>query len=308
MINRILIRIKVVQTMYSYLVSSDQMTLDEAKKSLQKSLEKGYELYHYLLLLPVELTELHQRRIDEGKHKYLPTEEDLNPNMKLVKNLFVKSLAENSAFRSYLKKRPITWREQTAFMRLELDRILKSDLYAKYVETEANDYKEDCRFWLNVMKDITLRDEELSDVLEDESVYWNDDLAIVGSFALKTIKLFEQHDQSPILPMYKDEEDSRFGQELFGMAVDDLDRCNSLIDKYAQAGNWDKDRIALMDRLIMCVAITETMRYPLIPASVTMNEYIEIAKYYSTPKSGIYINGILNAVINLLRQSGEIKK
>ncbi len=308
MINRILIRIKVVQLLYSYLISANSMSIKDAKNDLEKSLDKGYELYYYLLLLMVELTELQANRIEAAKNKYLPTEEDLNPNTKLIDNLFINKLISDEDFKEYLQNNPITWREDDIFMKLELDRILKSDIYADYIATEGNEYVEDCLFWYSVMKNIILTDEELIDTLESKSVYWNDDLSTVGSFVLKTIKKFELNEETPILPKYRNYEDSVFGKELFSHIIEDMNYANSLINKFVQTEHWDADRIAKMDRLIMSVAISEILHYPSIPTKVTLNEYIEIAKYYSTPKSGQYINGILNSVVNYLKKSGKINK
>ena len=308
MINRILIRIKVVQMLYSYLLSMNSVSQKEAKNELLKSLDKGYELYYYLLLLMVQLTDLHAERLDQAKNKYLPTDDDLNPNTKLIDNLFIKELVNDVDFQEYLKNNPITWNDDDIFMKLELDRILKSDIYADYIATEGNNYIEDCLFWHSVMRNIILDDDELSDILEAKSVYWNDDLSTVGSFVLKTIKKFEIKEPSPIMPKYRNYDDSVFGVELFGYALDDRSYSNSLINKYVQTDHWDTDRIATMDRLIMSVAISEILHYPSIPTKVTLNEYIEIAKYYSTPKSGQYINGILNSVVNYLKNSGKINK
>lgn len=308
MINRILIRIKVVQIMYSYILSRGSVSIQEAKKNLQDSLDKGYDLYYYLFLLMVQLTDLQEDRIEQAKNKYLPTEEDLNPNMKLVNNLFIKTLTENEDYQKYLSDNPMTWIDDDIFLKLELERILKSDLYAEYISTEGNNFEEDCKFWNNVMRELILKDEELGDVLESKSVYWNDDLSTIGSFVLKSIKLFEQHDEKPILPMFKNEDDSQFGNELFSKAISDMDRCNELIDTFIQSEHWDKDRVAVMDRLIMVVALAEVLHFPSIPTKVTLNEYIEIAKYYSTPRSGQFINGILNSAINNLRETKQINK
>ena len=147
MINRILIRIKVVQMLYSYMVSGNSLSVRDAKKELSKSLELGYELYHYLLLLIVELTELHADRLEQAKNKFLPTEEELNPNTKLIDNLFVKALMEDADFRSYIDENPITWRDDDIFMKLMLDRVLRSEEYAQYIDSEGNDFEEDCVFW-----------------------------------------------------------------------------------------------------------------------------------------------------------------
>lgn len=308
MINRILIRIKVVQMIYSYMLSSNNMSKHEAKENLQKSFDKAHELYYYLLLLMVQLTELQEERIEQGKNKYLPTEEDLHPNLKLVNNLFIKALKENRTYQDYLNENPLSWVEDDIFMKLELDRILKSDLYAEYIAVEGNNYEEDCKFWHSVMKDIILKDEDLLETLEAKSVYWNDDMATVGSFVLKTLKLFEQKDESPIMPMFKNLDDSLFGGQLLSYTIDDMDRCNEIIDRFVPSEHWDKDRVAIMDRLIMCVAISEALHFPSIPARVTLNEYIEIAKFYSTPKSGQFVNGILHSALNYLRDSKMINK
>ena len=308
MINRILIRIKVVQMLYSYMVSGNSLSVRDAKKELSKSLELGYELYHYLLLLIVELTELHADRLEQAKNKFLPTEEELNPNTKLIDNLFVKALMADADFRSYIDENPITWRDDDIFMKLMLDRVLRSEEYAQYIDSEGNDFEEDCVFWHSVMKNVILPDEELSDILESKSVYWNDDLYTVGSFVLKTIKKFEGKEQYAIMAKFRNEDDESFGPALFGYAIDEREYCNSLINRYVNTANWDVDRIALMDRLIMTVALSEIIHYPSIPTRVTLNEYIEIAKYYSTPKSGQYINGILNSAVNYLKSSGRINK
>lgn len=294
--------------MYSYILSRGSVSIQEAKKNLQDSLDKGYDLYYYLFLLMVQLTDLQEDRIEQAKNKYLPTEEDLNPNMKLVNNLFIKTLTENEDYQKYLSDNPMTWIDDDIFLKLELERILKSDLYAEYISNEGNNYEEDCKFWNNVMRELILKDEELGDVLESKSVYWNDDLTTIGSFVLKSIKLFEQHDEKPILPMFKNEDDSQFGNELFSKAISDMDRCNELIDTFIQSEHWDKDRVAVMDRLIMVVALAEVLHFPSIPTKVTLNEYIEIAKYYSTPRSGQFINGILNSAINNLRETKQINK
>lgn len=294
--------------MYSYILSRGSVSIQEAKKNLQDSLDKGYDLYYYLFLLMVQLTDLQEDRIEQAKNKYLPTEEDLNPNMKLVNNLFIKTLTENEDYQKYLSDNPMTWIDDDIFLKLELERILKSDLYAEYISTEGNNFEEDCKFWNNVMRELILKDEELGDVLESKSVYWNDDLTTIGSFVLKSIKLFEQHDEKPILPMFKNEDDSQFGNELFSKAISDMDRCNELIDTFIQSEHWDKDRVAVMDRLIMVVALAEVLHFPSIPTKVTLNEYIEIAKYYSTPRSGQFINGILNSAINNLRETKQINK
>lgn len=169
---------------------------------------------------------------------------------------------------------------------------------------------DDCEFWRNVFKNIILPSDELAEALETKSVYWNDDLDIMGTFVLKTIKRIGGSAEEPVelLPKYKDEEDSRFGAELFMDAVNNLEEYRSYIDRFINASQWDPERLAFMDGVIMITAIAELLNYPLIPVPVTLNEYIEIANSYSTPRSGQFINGILYSVINYLRSEGKLTK
>ncbi len=308
MVNRILIRIKVVQMLYSYLLTQKERSFADAKKELKKSLEMAYQLYNYIFVLLVDLTDVQYQRLDLAKNKYLPSEEDLNPNMKFVDNLFIKELRDSEQFKQYLKDNPISWRDDDIFLKLLLDKIVKSDIYVLYMQEAGNNYVADCEFWREVVKKIILNDEDFLDQLESKSVYWNDDVESIGTFVVKTIKRFESNSTDAFLPMYKDDEDSRFGEELFSYSVQNKDYCDGLINEFVKNGNWDADRIAFMDRVIMIVATTEIMKYPAIPIRVSLNEYIEIAKYYSTPKSGQFVNGILNSIINFLKENKKIVK
>lgn len=308
MINRILIRIKVVQMLYSYFLTQEEKTFADAKKELKKSLEMAYQLYNYIFVLMVELTDMQDRRIDAAKNKYLPSEEDLNPNMKFVNNLFIARMRNSEAYVEYQKENKLTWLDDDIFVKLMLDKVLKSDIYAKYMAKPENDFIEDCEFWRDLLKRVILVDDDFVDQLETKSVYWNDDLETIGTFVIKTIKRFEADGDKAFLPMYKDAEDSRFGEQLFTQAVEGRERCDELINRFIETENWDTERVALMDRVVMDVAITEILNYPAIPTRVTLNEYIEIAKYYSTPRSGQFVNGILNSIINYLKENRIIVK
>ncbi len=308
MINRILIRIKVVQMLYSYFLTKEEKSFVDAKKELKKSLEMAYQLYNYIFVLMVELTDLQDRRLDAAKNKYLPTEEDLNPNTKFVDNLFIKRLRNSQVFADYQKENKLTWLDDDIFMKLMLDKVLKSDVYVNYMNNGSNDFVEDCELWRELLKKVILVDDDFTDQLEAKSVYWNDDLETIGTFVIKTIKRFENEGEKAFMPMYKDEEDSRFGEQLFTQAVQNRERSDELINKFVQTENWDTERIAFMDRVVMNVAVAEVLNYPAIPTRVTLNEYIEIAKYYSTPRSGQFINGILNSIINYLKDERVIVK
>ena len=309
MINRVLIRAKVVQMLYAYMVSKDSMTLTTAKKELTKSLDKSYELYNALLKLMIELTDVQDLRLDEAKHKFLPTEEDLNPNMRFVENEFVKRLRADQTLADFVDDKKINWRDDELFVRLLLDKILRSEEYQEYMEMPKTSIVRDGEVWYQLMKKVVLPDENLLEHLQSMSVYYtDDDLQIMGQFVMKTIRRFEDEEAQPILPQYKNDDDSKFGEQLFSKAVAEMEENNSYIDQFVKTEKWDVERIALMDRVVMCTALTEIRNYPSIPVNVSLNEYIELAKDYSTPRSGQFVNGILNAVVNKLRADKVIIK
>lgn len=309
MINRVLIRTKVVQNLYSYVLTRPERTLASALKDLDKCLEKTYELYHYLMRLPVELTHIQEVRLDEARNKYLPTEEDLNPNMKFVNNRLVKALADNEQLKQYANEHTVTWNDDPIFQRLMLDKILKSDLYNEYMADEEDSMTSDCLLWQQLMKQIILTDENMADAIEQRSLFWSeDDLDLTVQFVCKTFRRIAEGDQDAIMPMFKDEEDSEFGKELFQVSVTQMEENNALIDELVETSRWDKDRIVLMDRIIMCAALAEAKSFEKIPTAVTLNEYIELAKNFSTVASGKFVNGILNNAIKQLKRHGVIVK
>lgn len=308
MINRILIRIKVVQMVYSYLLDQKGKRMMEAQKELATSLDKAYELYHYLLMLPVEFVRLQEERLDNARNKYLPTDEDLNPNTKFVDNLFVKKISNCEMFKEFVKDNSISWADSEISLRLMLDKIVNSDIYQEYMDKPGTSLAEDCELWRNLLKKVVFIDENLTDALEAKSVYWNDDLDTVGTFVLKTIKRFEEEGYKELLPKYKDDEDRLFAEKLFVNAVNNKDEYMKLIDMFVSKDSWETERLAFMDIVVLLVAIAELEKVPSVPTKVTMNEFIEIAKCYSTNKSGQFVNGILNSIINYLKKEGRLFK
>jgi len=212
MINRTLIRIKVIQLLYSFFLTKDDTTLKGALAQLSISFEKSYELYNYLLLLMIELTELQDRRLDDAKNKYLPSEEDLNPNIRFVENKFIEKLKNDDTLQDYISENKLTWKNDDIYLKLLLDKVVNSDVYKNYMSAESTDYEKDCEIWKQLMKQIILPDENLADLLEKKSVYWNDDLDTMGTFTLKTIRRFAENEKEPILPMFKDDEDRELAE------------------------------------------------------------------------------------------------
>ena len=307
MINRILIRIKVIQIVYSYYLNAKR-DLPSVEKELFFSLRKAYELYNLLLLLPIEITELQRRKLDAGKHKLLPGKTDLAPNTKFIENKFVLRLSENKQLEKIVASENISWTNDIDFVKRLSETILNSELYDEYMNASDSSFEADHEFWRKIFKSFICNNEDLEQVLEDSSVYWNDDLEIVSTFALKTIKRFNENSEAEenLLPMFKDDEDVRFAEELLRRTIMYQSEYRDLIQK--QAKNWEFERIALMDLIVMQTALAELTSFPTIPVRVTLNEYIEIAKHYSTEKSGTFINGILDGIVASLKKENKLLK
>ena len=299
---------EMVQSTFSNFSSSQALTAD-ALKALRRSLDKARELYFRLLALPVEITRLQERNLDAARHKYIVTDQDLNPNLRFVENQFVEKLAAAPDFTQYIEDNKIAWlSENPELLKDLLNAITESALYRDYMDAPSTDYAADCELWRSLMRAVVLPSDALAEVLEETSVYWNDDVDIIGTFVLKTIRRFKEGEEKPVLPQYKDEEDARFGNELFTDVVKNKEDYRALINEVVRTESWDTERLAFMDVVIALTAIAEVINFPKIPLNVSVNEYIEIAKSYSTSKSGTFIHGILGAAIASLQARGIIHK
>lgn len=307
MINRVLIRLKIVQIIYAYYQNGGK-NLDTAEKELFFSLSKAYDLYNYLLFLMVEVTKLANKKLNAGKSKLIPTKEELFPNTKFVDNRFIAQLEMNKQLTEFTTNQKKTWENEADFIKTLCEQILESDIYKEYMASTTSSYEEDREVWRKIYKKLIFENAELDQVLEDQSLYWNDDKEIVDTFVLKTIKRFEEKNGSKqeLLPEFKDEEDQDFARRLFRRAILNSDYYRHLISENTK--NWDLDRIAFMDVIIMQVSLAEILSFPNIPVSVSLNEYVEIAKLYSTPKSGGFINGTLDGIVNQLKKENKLTK
>lgn len=307
MINRVLIRLKIVQIVYAYYQNGGK-NLDTAEKELFFSLSKAYDLYNYLLLLMVEVTKQANKRLNAAKNKLVPTKEELFPNTKFVENRFIAQLEVNKQLLEFSNNQKKTWENEVDFVKTLCDKILESDIYKEYMASETSSYEEDRELWRKLYKNIIFNNIELDQVLEDQSLYWNDDKEIVDTFVLKTIKRFDEKNgaKQELLPEFKDEEDQDFARRLFRRTILNADYYRHLISENTK--NWDLDRVAFMDVVIMQIALAEILSFPNIPVSVSLNEYVEIAKLYSTPKSGGFINGTLDGIVNSLKKENKLTK
>lgn len=306
---------ELMQTTFTDYFSSrgDSVSIQNA---LRQSLDAARELYFRLLWLTVELTELRERQLDDARHKYLPSAEDLNPSLRFVENQLVAAIRENPEVAEFTEKQKISWRQESPYMlQTLLKTIMETDIYRDYMAAPVSDFATDCEFWRNIYRQVIFTNETFLAELEDKSVFWNDDLDIIGTFVLKTLKRFDeaqlhgtQGTGSPILPKFKDEEDARFGRELMGYVLAEKESYRELIDEFIDKRVWDTERIALMDMVILYTAMAELLHFEKIPAQVTVNEYIEMARAYSAPKSAQFVHGILGVIINRLNEEGRIRK
>ena len=297
----------VIETLNS--LSNSQSSYSNARNALEASLDKSYDLYFCIFKLMVELTKFQSKQIEAAKNKFLPTADDLNPNTRFIDNRLIKALIENPSFEEQINKSSINWDEEPILLQNLLNTILASDVYEKYMSAKDNSFVEDCNLWKNILKNIIFNNDEFIELLENKSAYWNDDLHIIGTFVIKTIKQFANSQNPSLSPIsqYKDFEDAEFGFTLFNETINNFDTYRNYINQFI-TNPWDSERLAFMDIVIMTTAIAEMLTFPLIPIPVTLNEYIEIANSYSTSKSGQFINGILYSVIKHLKEEGKLNK
>lgn len=307
MINRELIRLKVVQVIYAY-YQNEGKSVEAAEKELFYSLSKAYDLYNYLLLLMVELTRFADRRIDNRRHKLRPTYEDLNPNTRFIDNAFMAQLAANKQLEEFGKNQKRSWDDESEFVKRLFEQIEASDVYQAYMAKESLTYEDDRELWRKLYRTFIAQNDDIDELLEEQSLYWNDDKTIVDTFVLKTIKRFnpENGDGQELLPEFRDDEDKEFASKLFRNAINNAEAYRGLMA--GNTKNWNMERLAFMDILIMQVALAEILSFPSIPVSVSLNEYVEIAKMYSTPKSGGFINGMLDTIVNQLKKENKLNK
>ena len=306
MINRELIRIKIVQLTYAYYQNGNH-NMDNAEKELLFSLSKAYDLYNCLLSLIVAVSREAHLHYDVEVARARREGKDV-PSGKFANNRFAMQLEENKQLCEYMETQKQSWADNIEFVRNLLSQMEQSQIYKDYIESLEDSYEDDREVWRKLYKALIMENENLDSLLEERSLYWNDDKEIVDTFVLKTIKRFDPKNQAKqeLLPEFKDEEDKDFAVKLFRATILNADQYQRFMSETSR--NWDFSRLAYMDVVIMQIAIAEMMNFPNIPVSVTINEYVDLAKLYSTPKSGSYINGMLDAIAHYLVDTGKMMK
>ena len=281
--------------------------MDNAEKELLFSLSKAYDLYNYLLELIVVITKEERLRVEVATQQ-AEREGTKMPNTKFAFNKFAVQLEENKMLNEFIENQKLTWDNDKEFIRKLCDQIEQTSTYSEYMTSEEKSYEDDREVWRKLYKQLITENQELDLLFEEKNLYWNDDKEIVDSFVLKTIKRFDPENKSEqeLLPEYNSMEDKDFACELFRSSILNADQYQQYMSETSR--NWDFSRLAYMDIVIMQVAIAELLTIPNIPVAVTINEYVELAKLYSSPKSGSYINGMLDSIAHYLKDTGRLMK
>lgn len=313
MLSRRFLRIKALQAIYAFEQEGPD-SISSGEKQLIVSLNKLYELYIYHLSLFVEISDFAHRRMEENRLKYLPTADDLNPNLRFIENKFISQLAANRDYKRFVSTYKINWVDEEELIRKIYNQMLESDVYQAYMKKESIGYADEKAVVSKCLLCLFSESELLRGYLEERNIYWSEDFDTSIMMVDKTIKAYkEYHDEFTALPtLLKDEnnkdgsEDMEFVKLLYRRTLQKGKEYDGVISE--RASNWDIERIALMDTILIKMAITELTEFPSIPVKVTLNEYIELSKEYSSAKSKIFINGVLDKLIADYKISGRIIK
>ena len=307
MLNRRHLRIKILQILYGFYQDEDLDTT-KAKKALDHSIDKMYQLYLLLISMIAEMQGLAIDKIEAGRKKQLPTEEDLHPNTKFVRNATLRILANSKQLKNRLSETGVGWGKQRELLRNLHRSLIEDEEYMTYMSSDERSFRHDRESLLRMFRKHLINETAFHEMLEEESIFWVDDLDLASSMVIKTIKNIDEEDEEvDIMPVWRnDDDDKDFMDSLFTQTLAQGILNEELIKEGAQ--NWELERIALIDRILMKMALAEAKTFESIPLKVTLNEYIELSKYYSTEKSHGFIDGILDKLFTSLQESGDIKK
>lgn len=311
MINRELIRLKTVQIVYAYYQNGQAnggQSAQTAERELLFSLDKSYELYQALLLLMQEVQRLAVEDVDQRKLRARQLGQPDTVSTKFINNSFMLQLMQNKQLIDFRESHNQIWITDDDLVKSLYRSILQSAVYQEYMEKDECSYEEDRNLWKHIYKDIFCNNEAVDAALEEKSLYWNDDKHIIDTFILKTIKKCTEEtiEDWPLLPDYDSDEDRTYATNLIRATLRGEEQYRQLIGENLR--NWDFSRVALMDLIIMQIALAEITSFPSIPVSVSINEYVNIAKIYSTPRSSAYVNGMLDGIAKKLQAEGKLIK
>lgn len=313
MLNRRILRIKAFKVLYSS-VLAENMSLTDAQTQLELSCEAARDLYIYMLGIVSPLTKIAQERIEAGKSKFNPTEDERNPNMKFAENALAKFLDEDVDFQKVFKKRKFDWTQYDLFLKKVMTSVASKEYYAEYMASDKRSLAEDCKLFTKIFEEEFVDSEELERILEDKSIYWNDDLAYSLTWCCKTLRNIAKGESWSLIPLYQSEmlkgegveSDKFFVNKLLKASFAGYERYSAMVAE--SVAGWEKERLFSTDMVLIVMGLAEAASFPTIPVKVTMNEYVEISKFYGTPKSRSFVNGLLDKLLQQLANEGQINK
>jgi N utilization substance protein B len=305
MISRRLIRVKVFKVLFSR-INSGSDSFSGAEKELLYSCDKTLELYYFMLALPIALKQVAEAKIEAGLKKFHPTIEESSPNMRFVENRFIAKLVDNDALLKFCENCGLYWKDNESFVKKLFASLIKSDYYQEYMSLPTAGFEDDLKLISNFYEEELEDNDELYTILEDSNLYWIDDLAFVINVILKKLSVQKLNSRITHPQVFIKDEDKEYALRLLTQAMINYDEQIELMTKYVH--NWDPERLAATDTSLIVLGITEALSFPNIPLKVTINEYVELAKYYSTPNSKLFVNGILDKILIGLQRDGKIEK
>jgi N utilization substance protein B len=305
MISRRLLRIKVLKEFYGYVTSENNFS-SAAEKELKLSINKTYEQYKYLFCFLPLLQEYAQNKIEIGRQKFLPTDDERNPNMKFINNKLIKQITENKDLQSFSAKNSAIISDAMSIIGKMYGNITGKDYFLEYMSDTEVSFKQDKRLATDILCNEFEDFDDLHSLLEEQSIYWTDEPEFVVSNIVKTVITIREDKPFELMPLYKNSDDELFAERLLEHAIANYDKYSVLIDEHTP--NWDVDRIALMDILILVIAISELLEFADIPIKVTLDEYIDMARFYSTGSSCVFVNGVLDKLVAHFEQNNMLYK
>lgn len=313
MLNRRILRIKAFKVLYSSILSGN-VTLSQAESQLEVSCEATRDLYVYMLGIVSPLTKIAQERIESLKSKFNPTEEERNPNMKFAENALARLLDNDEEFQKVFKKKKFDWSQYDLLLKKIMTSVASKDYYAEYMASPERSLAEDCRLFTRIFEEEFVDSEELETLLEEKSLYWNDDLAYSLTWCCKTFRSFAAGESWSLLPLYQSEmlkgegveSDKFFVRKLLQASFAGYEKYSAMVAE--SVTGWEKERLFSTDVVLIVMGLAEAVTFPTIPLKVSINEYVEISKFYGTPKSRSFVNGLLDRLVQNLVNDGKVVK
>ena len=313
MLNRRILRIKAFKVLYGS-VLSDEKSLSLAQTQLEQSCEATRDLYLYMLSIVSPLTQVARERIEAAQRKFNQTEEERNPNMKFADNQLAKLLDADIDFQKIISKKKYSWAAYDLLLKKVMTSVASKEYYAEYMASEERSLKEDCKLFTKIFEEEFVDSEELEMILEEKSLHWNDDLAYALTWCCRTFKAFAEGESWKLLPLYQSdmmtgtevESDKLFVTKLLQHSFAGYEKYSAMVAE--SVTGWEKERLFSTDVILIVMGLAEAVNFPTIPVKVTINEYVELAKFYGTPKSRGFVNGLLDRLVQKLTEDGQINK